>query len=141
MSRSSAHARSGKANAKKARRNRRRAKRDANWLPDNVIEEVGEDIDLAEYLEHFHELVTQRGWTYDDENSTDSNLAWFYEPSVGQVEGKYTTIWVSADDNADFVWLLLTGTSEGYRFEPEAFFEVLDAIESYRAGDPLPAFG
>ncbi len=131
---------SRKADAKKARRNKRRAKRDANWLPDVVLDDIAEDVDLAEYLEHFHELVTLRGWTYDDENSTDDNLAWFYEPSVGQGAGKYTTIWISASDDAEFVWLLLTDTADGYRFEPEALVEHLDAIESYRAGDPLPAF-
>ncbi|MGZ6780779.1 MAG: hypothetical protein ACXVGO_17515 [Mycobacterium sp.] len=126
--------------AKKARRDKRRAKRGANWVPDTVMDSIVEDIDLAEYLEHFHELVTQRGWTYDDENSTDDNLVWFYEPSVGSGAGTYTTVWVSADDDADFVYLLLTDTSEGYQFEPEAFVERLDAIEAYRVGDPLPAF-
>jgi hypothetical protein len=128
------------ARGKKARREKRRAKRDANWVPDAVIDDISEDVDLAAYLEFFHELVTQRGWTYDDENSTGENLAWFYEPSVGQGDGKYTTVWVSADDDAEFVWLLLTGMTEGYRFEPEAFAEHLDAIESYRAGEVLPAF-
>lgn len=132
--------RSSKAEAKKARRNKRRAKRDANWVPDTVLDGIAEDVDLADYLEHFHELVTQRGWTYDEENSADTDIAWFYEPSVGQGDGKCTTAWVSADDDADFVYLLLTGTSEGYRFEPEAFVEHLDAIEAHRAGDPLPAF-
>ncbi len=104
------------------------------------MDSIVEDVDLAEYLEHFHELVTQRGWTYDDENSTDDNLVWFYEPSVGSGDEKYTSAWLSADDDADFVYLLLTGSTEGYRFEPEAFLEQLDAIEAYRAGDPPPAF-
>ena len=140
MSRGSANAKSGKADAKKARRHKRRAKRDANWVPDNLIDGIAENVDLAEYLESFHELVTQRGWTYDDEQSTDTNVAWFYEPSLGHEDDKYTTAWISAEDDAEFVWLLLTGTGEGYRLGPEVFIEHLDAIESYRAGDPLPAF-
>lgn len=141
--RSGAQARSKKAEAKKARRNKRRAARDSNWIPEEVLDDYVEDIETADYLESFHRLVTQRGWTYDDETSTDTNVAWFYQPSVEDRngDGPYTTIWISAEDDADHVWLLLTGTSEGYRFEPEAFLEHLDAIEAYRAGDPLPAFG
>lgn len=128
------------ARSKKARRDKRRAKRDTNWVPDSVLDEIVDDADTADYLETFHQLVTQRNWTYDDETSTDVDLVWFYEPSVGDGEGRFTTIWISALDDAEFVWVLLTGMTEGYRFAPDAFLEHLDAIEAYRAGDPPPAF-
>jgi hypothetical protein len=131
---------SRRSEAKKARRDKRRAKVDANWIPDVVLDDYADNLELADYLESFNELVTERGWTYDDEFSTDTNVAWFYEPSLGDGDDKYTTIWVSAEDDAEFVWLLLTGTTNGYRFEPEAFLEHLDSIEAHRAGDVLPAF-
>lgn len=131
---------SRKTDAKKARRAKRLAAKDATWIPDSVLDENVDNLEMAEYLETFHELVTQRGWTYDDETSADTNVAWFYEPSVGDGEGTFTTMWISAEDDAEYVWLMLTGTSDGYRFEPDALIEFLDAIEAYRAGDPLPTF-
>jgi hypothetical protein len=124
-----------RAEAKKARRNKRRAKRDANWIADTVLDDIVEDADTADYLEHFHQFVTQRGWTYEDENSDDTNVAWYYEPSIDGGEGKFTTIWISAEDDGEFVYVLLTGTSEGYRFEPEEFVERIEEIEAYRSGD------
>ena len=139
--RNPAHARSKKADAKKARRNKRRAARDANWIPAEVLDEVGDNLELADVLEAFDELVTQRGWTFDDENSDERGAAWVYEPSYADVDydGPPTTIWIHADDE-DFVWLLLVGTSDGYRFDPEALLEHLDTIEAYRLGDPRPKF-
>jgi hypothetical protein len=123
------------------RRNKRRAARDANWIPDEALDTVADGLELAEFLERFDELVTQRGWTFDDENSDERGAAWFYEPSEsGDADGPLTTIWISAQDNAEFVYLLLIGTTDGYRFEPDAFLEHLDAIEAYRSGDPLPEF-
>ncbi len=42
-----------RADAKKARRNKRRAKRDANWIPDTVLDGIVDDVELAEDLESF----------------------------------------------------------------------------------------
>jgi hypothetical protein len=134
---------SRRTDAKKARRQKRRAVRDARWIPDGVLDEVADNLELADVLERFDELVTQRGWTLDDENSDERGAAWVYEPSASASatdDGPPTTIWISAEDNGEFVYLLLTGTTEGYRFEPDAFLEHLDAIEAYRDGDPPPDF-
>jgi hypothetical protein len=141
--RSSAHARSRKADAKKARRIKRRAARDASWVPDTVLDDVTDNLELADVLEAFDELVTKRGWTFDDENSDERGVAWFYEPSCADnddYEGPPTTIWIHESD-VDSVYLLLVGTSEGYRFEPEAILEHLDVIEAYRLADSAPKFG
>jgi len=51
-----------------------------------------------------------------------------------------TTIWMSADEDAEIVHLMLVGTSENDEFIPEEFFEHVDVIEAYRVGDPPPAF-
>jgi hypothetical protein len=126
--------------AKKARRKKRRATRDANWLPEDVVDDVADELELAEFLEYFDELIAQRGWTFDDENSDERGVAWVYEPSYADsedYEGHPTTIWINAD-NADFVYLAFIGSREGYRFEPEALLEHLDMIEAYRLGDPAP---
>jgi hypothetical protein len=126
--------------AKKARRDKRRAARDANWVPEEVLDEVVDNFELADVLEAFDTLVTQRGWTFDDENSDERGVAWFYEPSYhDDFDGPATTIWIHESDS-DWVYLLLVGTTDGYRFEPEALLEHLDTIEAYRYGDPLPEF-
>jgi hypothetical protein len=128
--------------AKKARRNKRRAVREVNWVPDAVLDDVTDTLELAHVLEAFDELVTKRGWTFDDENSDERGVAWFYEPSCADnddYEGPPTTIWIHESD-VDWVYLLLVGTSEGYRFEPEAILEHLDVIEAYRLGESVPQF-
>jgi hypothetical protein len=127
--------------AKKARREKRRAAKDARWIPEPVLDEVADNFEVADVLERFDELVTQRGWIFDDENSDERGAAWVYEPSESRTDGgPPTTIWISAEDNLEFVYLLLNGTTEGYRFEPDALLEHLDTIEAYRVGDPPPEF-
>jgi hypothetical protein len=128
--------------AKKARRNKRRAGRDANWIPQDVLEDLTEEVELADVLEAFDELVTQRGWTLDDESSDERGVAWVYEPShdnSDEYEGHPTTIWIH-ETESDWIYLVFIGSREGYRFEPEAILEHLDTIEAYRLGDPLPEF-
>lgn len=132
---------SRRTDSKKARRNKRRASRDANWIPGPALDDVVDGLELADILEAFDERITERGWTFDDENSDERGAAWFYEPSAdGHDDGPPTTIWISAEDNAEWLYLLLVGTTDGYRFEPDAFFDHLDAIEAYRYGNPLPEF-
>jgi hypothetical protein len=127
--------------AKKARREKRRAARDAGWIPEPVLDEVADNLELADVLARFDELVTQRGWIFNDENSDERGAVWVYETSESRTDdGPPTTIWISAEDNAEFVYLLLNGTTEGYRFEPDALLEHLDTIEAYRVGDPPPEF-
>ena len=95
--------------AKKARRSKRRAKRDANWIPDTVLEGIVEDVELVEDLESFDSRITKRGWTFDDDQSDEEFVIWFYPPSgaeVGEGLEPVTTIWMHVAENAEFVHLI-----------------------------------
>ena len=71
-------------------------------------------------------------------------MFWFYSPSAADVDSDelapVTTIWMSAAEDAAIVHLMLTGTSDSSEFAPETFFEHIDAVEAYRAGDSPPGF-
>ena len=62
---------SRRTDAKKARRSKRRAKRDVNWIPDTVLEGIVDDVELVEGLESFDSRITERGWTFDDDQSDE----------------------------------------------------------------------
>jgi hypothetical protein len=131
--------------AKKARRNKRRATRDATWVPDNVMEDlVATQAAIATDLEAFDARITQRGWTFDEDESDEDFVFWLYEPSATELEGDelapVTTVWMAAADDAEIAHLMLAGTSESAEFAPEEFFGHVEAIEAYRAGDPPPVF-
>jgi hypothetical protein len=131
--------------AKKARRNKRRATRDATWVPDNVMEDlVATQAAIATDLEAFDARITERGWTFDEDESDEDFVFWLYEPSGTQVDSDelapVTTIWMSAAEDAEIVHLMLAGASESPEFTPEDFFEHVEAIEAYRAGDVPPEF-
>ena len=131
--------------AKKARRTKRRAVREVNWLPDNVLDDlVTTQAAIATDLEAFDQRITGRGWTFDEDESDEDFVRWFYEPSGTDVDSDevapVTMIWMSADEDAEIVHLMLAGTAEDSEFTSEEFFEHLDAIEAYRSGDPPPAF-
>ena len=142
--RSSAHARSRTAEAKKARRNKRRAVRDASWIPETVFDELSDDIELAALLESFDERITQRGWTFDDDLSDDEAVLWTFPPTAAEVSDEevvpVTTIAITADDTGELAHVVFVGTADDYQFELDELFDVLDVIEAYRLGDPLPVF-
>jgi hypothetical protein len=130
--------------AKKGRRNKRRAARDANWIPDMVMDDlVTTQAAIATDLEAFDARIAERGWTFDEE-SDENFVSWFYEPSgTDAVEDELapvTTIWMSAVEDAEIVHLLLVGTDEDHSLTPEEFFEHLDVIETFRFGDSAPQF-
>jgi len=132
--------------AKKARRNKRRVARDVSWVPDTVMEDlVATQAAIATDLEAFDARITERGWAFDEDESDEDFVFWLYEPSGTEVDGDeiapVTTIWMSAAEDAEMVHLMLVGTSESPEFTPEEFFERVDAIEAYRAGDVPPEFG
>ena len=132
--------------AKKSRRNKRRATRDATWVPDNVMEDlVATQAAIATDLEAFDQRITERSWTFDEDESDEDFVFWFYQPSGTDVDGDeaapVTTIWMSADEDAEIVHLMLAGTADSSEFTPEEFFGHVDAIEAYRSGDPAPKFG
>ena len=130
--------------AKKARRNNRRVGRDANWIPQEVLDEAAQNLELADVLERFDELVTQRGWVFSEEFSDEESALWFWPPSmVGtQDEGDtpVTTIVMFADDDAQIAHVLFVGTHEGYPVTTDELLDHLGAIEAYRLGDPRPDF-
>jgi hypothetical protein len=131
--------------AKKARRNKRRAGRDATWVSDPVMEElVATQAAIATDLEAFDARMTERGWVFDEDESDEDFVFWLYEPSATEVAADelapVTTIWMSAAEDAQIVHLMLVGTSESPEFTPEGFFGHAEAIEAYRAGDPPPEF-
>jgi hypothetical protein len=132
--------------AKKARRNKRRAVRESSWLPDNVLDDlVTTQTAIATDLEAFDQRITGRGWTFDEDDSDEEFVFWIYEPSGSDVDeddvAPATTIWMSADEDAEIVHLMLAGTAEDSEFTPEGLFGHLDVIEAYRLGDPLPRLG
>ena len=130
--------------AKKARRTKRRAAKDASWIPDAVLDEVTENVEQAEVLEHFDELVTQRGWMFSDEFSDDNSALWFYPPSMVETTGDevapVTTLVMFADDDAEIAHVMFVGTNDGYPFAIDGLLDHLDKIEAYRLGDARPDF-
>jgi hypothetical protein len=131
--------------AKKNRRNKRRATRDVNWVPDNIMEDVvATQAAIATDLEAFDTRITERGWTFDEDESDEDFVFWLYEPSGVDVDddelAPVTTIWMSAAEDAEIIHLILVGTAESSEFTPEEFFGHVDAIEAYRVGDSAPRF-
>jgi hypothetical protein len=129
---------SRKTEAKRARRDKRRATRDANWIPDTVLEEMVDGVELVEGLESFDARIIERGWTFDDDQSDEEFVIWFYPPSgaeVGEGFEPVTTIWMHVAEDAELVHVILVGTAGDRRMTPDEFFERIDAIEAYRSGD------
>jgi hypothetical protein len=128
---------------KKARRDKRRAARDVNWIPEAVLDEITDGVELVEGLESFDVQITARGWAFDDDQSDEEFLIWFYPPSgaeVGDGLEPVTSIWMHVAENADFVHVVLVGTADDHPLTSENFFERVEAIEKHRAGDPSPEF-
>lgn len=128
--------------AKKARRRKRRAARDARWIPDATLDELSENvIDLDDV----NELLIERGWTFDDDFSDDRLVSWVYPSSafdlVDPQAEPVTRMWMLAADDGEVVHVVLVGSGADHTFAPSEFFESLDAIEAYRYGQPEPDFG
>ncbi|MHC9291198.1 hypothetical protein ACRCUN_01965 [Mycobacterium sp. LTG2003] len=127
--------------AKKARRKKRQASRDARWVPDEVVQQLSEIQDaVVADLAEFDERITERGWTFDEEESDDNFAIWFYEPSGSEVEDgiPVTSLWLDAAEDGELVHVTFVGTVDKITFTHEDLFENLDAIEAYRVGDPTP---
>lgn len=136
---------SRKSEAKKARRNKRRAAQSSNWLPDQVLDDlVATQATIATDLEALDQRITERGWTFDEDESDEDFVFWFYEPSGAEVGdddlAPVTTIYLAADEDATVVHLLFVGSSDDCEFAPDEIFDHLGAIEAYRIGDPRPEF-
>ena len=128
---------------KKARRRKRQTARGSQWLPDNVLDElISTQATIATDLEVFDQRITERGWTFDEDESDEDFVFWYYEPSAAEVVGDevapVTTVWMSADEDAEIVHLMFVGTTEDSEFTPDDLFEHIEAIEAYRFGNPAP---
>lgn len=124
-----------------------------NLLDDGYPDEVAEVVDMAVLFER---RITQRGWTFDCEFSHNGFANWFFAPSGTELEDEtlepVTRVWLTVfwdalhdpNDFPDVVNVLLVGSGEkdlSRRPTTERFFELIDAIEAYRIGDPRPVFG
>jgi len=109
-----------------------------------MADHVATQAAIATDLEAFDARITERGWTFDEDESDEDFVFWFYEPSATEVEGDeiapVTTIWMSADEDAEIVHLMLAGSAESSEFTPDEFVGHAEVIEAFRAGDPQPSF-
>ncbi len=130
--------------AKKARRNKRRAVRDGSWVPQSTLDELSDDIGIAAVLEELDQRITVRSWIFDDELSDDESALWSYPPSAADIADdevvSVTTIVMSADDGGEVAHVVFVGTADDYQFELKELFDHLDVIEAYRSGHPQPKF-
>jgi hypothetical protein len=136
---------SRKSQAKQARRKKRQAAQNSRWIPEAVLDELSADIELAAVLEQLDRRITERGWVFDEELSDEESALWYFIPSTAEVpdDGEVvpvTTVAMTSDD-AEVVHVVFVGTSDDYQFGLEEFFEHVEAIEAYRLGQPIPAFG
>ena len=109
-----------------------------NWIPEEVLDEIVDDVELVESLESFDTRIVERGWVFDDDQSDDEFVIWFYPPSgaeVGAGREPVTTIWMHVTEDAQFVHVIVVGTAQDTAMTPDDFFKRLDEIESYRSGD------
>lgn len=122
--------------AKQARRKKRLVTRNDRWLPPEVHAElVG--------VTGLDEILTRRGWEYDEEFSSAEFLSWYYPPSGIEVDDEsvepVTRVWLTDPESPH---VILVGSSEAtgvdYEFALEDLEGSLDEIEAHRAGDPLP---
>jgi hypothetical protein len=126
--------------AKRARRKKRLTTRNDRWLPTDVHADLSGVTGLDE-------MLTKRGWEFDEDFSSDELLSWFYPPSGIELPPEtddesvepVTRVWLT-DPAQPHVILVGTGETDGvnYQFAVEDLADSLDEIEAFRAGDPLP---
>ena len=114
--------------------------RNDGWLPAEVHADLSGVTAIAE-------LLTGRGWEFDDEFSSGEFLSWFYPPSgidhSSETDDEsiepVTRVWLT-DPTQPHVILVGTSETDGvdYLFTADDLEEGLDEVEAFRAGDPLP---
>lgn len=124
---------SRKSEAKQARRRKRQGKRAPTWAPEF------DDVTAVD------ETLTDRGWVFDVDNSSDELATWFYPPSgvdtVPDDVESVTRIWLTEDDAWHVILVGAGADGVDYLFAADALLDSLDAVEAYRLGGPAPAFG
>ncbi|WP_454788177.1 hypothetical protein [Mycolicibacterium lutetiense] len=130
--------------AKKARRRKRQADQGVNRVSAESVDELADIPDaVVADLAEFDERITTRGWTFDEDESSDDYAVWFYEPSGAQVSDglPVTSLWLDAAEDGEIVRVVFVGSIERYEFTHEELLDgALDVIEGYRHGAPLPTF-
>ncbi|HTY26898.1 MAG TPA: hypothetical protein VMD51_01970 [Mycobacterium sp.] len=145
--------------AKKARRKKRQAGRDARWIPEQAMDALlGDEFDdepneLERAVETFNDWLTSRGWTFDTDFTGDGLASWYFGASATEFDDErlepVTRVWFKLaggdDDFPNAVSAVLVGTGEDrgatYTVTPEVLLEHIGAIEAYRDGDAAPALG
>lgn len=138
--------------AKKARRTKRRAHRDARWHAINTeLNAMAEQVAAA--AKRFDAWITSRGWIIDADNATDEVVSWVYPPSAADVSPgaePVTRVWIAIvgeeDDFPRRVSAAVVGTDghgdghgDGhYVLSPDALVDRIETLEAYRAGGELP---
>ena len=133
-----------KGDSKKARRAKRRAKRDANWIPEPAHNELNEQVDeVVSALEDFDARLTERGWAFDTDSDDDSGVLWYWPPSAVELDDDAATATIVAlveDEGGEIAHVVFVGTDDDHQFDLDELFDYLDLIEAYRIGDALPTF-
>lgn len=142
---------SRKTEAKKARRKKRQATREARWLPGDALDadDHGLTDEVATAAQQFDAWITSRGWLVDADNATDEVVSWVHPPSA--VDGDHlaepvTRVWIAIlgndDDFPERVGVVLAGAGgDGagvYGLRPAELVERIEEFEAYRRGDPPP---
>ena len=150
---------SRQSDAKKARRKKRQAGRDARWIPEQAMDALlgdefaDEPDELEQAVETFDEWLTLRGWTFDTDFTGAGLASWYFGASAAEFDDErlepVTRVWFKLaggdDDFPNAVSAVLVGTGEDsgatYMVTPEVLLEHIDAIEAYRDGDAAPVLG
>lgn len=137
---------SRQSDAKKARRNKRRASQNASWIPIPAHQELSDRLDeVVDDLEEFDARLTERGWRFSEDPDDDVGVIWYWPPSYSEVDepDELTTATVVAlveAEGGEIAHVVFVGTSEDYQFDLDELFDYLDVIEAYRLGDSPPEF-
>lgn len=135
--------------AKKARRRKRQAVREAAWLPEAVLTDPADAIDEA--VAGIDDWIGARGWELDTETSAGL-ISWVYPPSAVSSDDEdrepVTRMWITVAEDDDAVVLefgaALVGSGaddEVYLLDPDTLAEDVAALEAYRPGLPRPELG
>lgn len=139
--------------AKKARRKKRQAARDASWVPAAVFDDVlgaeTEFDEISEAVAVVDEWIVDRGWVLDTDNAGEQLVSWVYPPSAAESGGTehepVTRIWIVIDEDDEALVLtfgaVLVGfgvDDEPYVLDPDSLPEDIAALEAYRPGLPRP---
>lgn len=144
---------SRKSHAKQARRRKRQATRDANWIPEPLFEELlaaDEEFDeISEALGGIDEWISARGWVLDSQH-VDDVVSWVYPPSAVEFADEnrepVTRVWITVSEDDDEVALEFGaalvgfgGDDDAYALDPDGLADHIAALEAYRPGLPRPA--